>query len=48
METNRLISIVMATNLEAKPFLQNMTKIEKEPFTVYSSDKFILIISGIG
>ncbi len=42
--------IVMATKLEAKPFIAGLKldQVLQKPFPVYSSDEFVLIISGIG
>lgn len=42
--------IVMATKIEANPFITGLEleQITQKPFPVYSSDEFILIISGIG
>ncbi len=50
MERNPLIALVMATMVEAKPFVQGMTlnKSEHNPFPVFKNDKIHLIISGIG
>jgi adenosylhomocysteine nucleosidase len=45
-----LTGIVMATLLEAKPFIDGLAlyKVEKEPFIIYQNNLFLLIISGIG
>lgn len=50
MKKDFTIAIVMATILEAKPFVQgmNLQKSEKKPFLIFKNDNFILIISGIG
>jgi nucleoside phosphorylase len=44
------IGIVMATMIEARPFIDNMGLEQKsnKPLSVYSKDNIILIISGIG
>ena len=48
--TNKKNGIVMATMLEASPFIKGLAleKTAAKPFPVYSSDNIILIISGIG
>lgn len=48
--TNKKTGIVMATMLEASPFIKGLAleKTAVKPFPVYSSDSFELIISGIG
>ena len=50
MEKNPLICLVMATLLEAKPFIGglSLTRLESKPFPVYRNKNHILIISGIG
>jgi len=50
VEKDPLISIVMATMVEAKPFVLGMSMIEygKKPFPIFKNDKIILCISGIG
>jgi nucleoside phosphorylase len=50
MGKNSLICLVMATLLEAKPFIGglSLTKLEQKPFPVYRNKNHILIISGIG
>ena len=50
MEKNPLICLVMATLLEAKPFIGglSLTRLESKPFPVYRNINHILIISGIG
>ncbi len=44
------IGIVMATMIEARPFIDNMGLVQKsaKPFSVYCKDNIFLIISGIG
>ncbi len=50
MEKNSLICLLMATTLEAKPFIDGLSLIRKteKPFPVYKNNNYILIISGIG
>ena len=50
MEKDPLISIVMATIIEAKPFVLGMSLTEygKKPFPIYKKDNILLVISGIG
>jgi len=50
VQKNPLISLLMATHLEAKPFIGGflLIKLESEPFPVYRSEHIILVISGIG
>jgi len=50
VEKNPLICLVMATLLEAKPFIGglSLTRLEQKPFSVYRNINHILIISGIG
>jgi len=50
VEKNHLICLVMATLLEAKPFIAglSLTRLEQKPFPVYKNENHILIISGIG
>ncbi len=50
MEKNTLICLVIATLLEAKPFIAglSLTSLEQKPFPVYKNKNHILIISGIG
>ena len=50
MEKDSLISIVMATMIEAKPFVLGMSlkKYEEKPFPIFKNDKILLVISGIG
>jgi adenosylhomocysteine nucleosidase len=42
--------IIMATMLEAKPFVQGLSlkKIEQKPFELFRNDNTFLIVSGIG
>ena len=50
MEKDTVTGIVMATMLEAKPFVLGMslTRSRKKPFSVFQNDNIFLIISGIG
>ena len=50
MQKHPVIGIVLATFLEAKPFLADMAfeKIEKHPFPVFRKENEYLIVSGIG
>jgi adenosylhomocysteine nucleosidase len=50
VEKHPVTAIVMATMLEAKPFVLGMslTQIRKKPFAVFQNDNVFLIISGIG
>jgi len=50
VEKNPLICLVMATLLEAKPFIGglSMIRLEEKPFPFYRNKNNILIISGIG
>ena len=50
MEKNPLICLVMATLLEAKPFIGGLSliRLEHKPFPVYRNKNLILVISGIG
>ena len=50
MEKHTVTAIVMATMLEAKPFILGMslTQIRKKPFAVFQNDNVFLIITGIG
>ena len=50
MEKDPLISIVMATMIEAKPFVLGMSLKEygKKPFPIFKNDNILLVISGIG
>lgn len=50
MSKSPVIVIVMATMIEAEPFIEalGVQKIEDKPFQLYQRDDMILIISGIG
>ncbi|RZB37910.1 MAG: adenosylhomocysteine nucleosidase [Desulfobacteraceae bacterium Eth-SRB2] len=50
MEKNTVTGIVMATMLEAKPFVLGMSlkQSRKKPFALFENDNVFLIISGIG
>ncbi len=50
MEKNPLIAIIMATMLEAKPFVSGMALdfIGKKPVSIFRKQNLLLIISGIG
>ncbi|MDQ1330577.1 MAG: adenosylhomocysteine nucleosidase [Thermodesulfobacteriota bacterium] len=50
MEKDHIICLLMATHLEAKPFIGglSLTRLEQKPFSVYRNKNHILIISGIG
>ncbi len=50
MQKNSVIGLVMATMLEAKPFVSNipLTRINKKPFQMFKNSNMVLIISGIG
>ena len=50
MEKNPLICLIMATMLEAKPFIDglSLTRGDEKPFPVHRSNDYVLIISGIG
>ncbi|MFH1075182.1 MAG: hypothetical protein V1752_08855 [Candidatus Firestonebacteria bacterium] len=50
MEKNPLICLVMATLLEAKPFIGGLSliRLDSKPFPVYRNKNIILVISGIG
>ena len=50
MEKDTVTAIVMATMLEAKPFVLGMSlkQIQKKPFPLFQNDNILLIISGIG
>lgn len=50
MDKDNIICLLMATMLEAKPFIAglSLTKLEQKPFPVYSNKNYFLIISGIG
>jgi adenosylhomocysteine nucleosidase len=50
MQDSGSIAILMATMLEAKPFVEGMSlkRIEKKPFALYANEYTRLIISGVG
>jgi len=50
MPGDPVIGLVIATMLEAEPFIKGLAlaESETEPFPVYSKDRMYLIISGIG
>ena len=50
MEEDTVTAIVMATLLEAKPFVLGMSlkQRRKKPFAVFQNDHILLIISGVG
>ena len=50
MEKDTVTAIVMATMLEAKPFVLGMSlkQGQKKPFPLFHNDNILLIISGIG
>jgi adenosylhomocysteine nucleosidase len=50
VEKHSVTAIVMATMLEAKPFVLglSLTQSRKKPFVVFQNDDVFLIISGIG
>lgn len=50
MERKKLICLIMATMMEAEPFILGMAmeEFEKKPFQQFKSDGVILAISGIG
>ena len=50
MEKNTLKCLIMATLLEAQPFIEglSLTKQTEERIPVYRNDDYILAISGIG
>ena len=50
MEKSPVTCIIMATMLEAKPFVNGMSlkKKREEPFQSYEADNLILVISGVG
>lgn len=50
MEKNSLTAIIMATMLEAKPFVSQMSlePVSKKPFLVFKKEKLLLVICGIG
>jgi len=50
MQKNTLTAVIMATMLEAKPFVAGLSlePLHKKPFLCFKNPKFILVISGIG
>jgi nucleoside phosphorylase len=50
MEKDHLVCLLMATYLEAKPFIKglSLTKLEQKPFPVYKNKNLLLVLSGIG
>ena len=50
MEKDPVTAIVMATMLEAKPFIESipLEQVEKKPFSLYKKNNTFLILSGIG
>ena len=50
MEKDPITAIVMATMLEAKPFIESipLEQVEKKPFPIFKKDNIFLILSGIG
>jgi len=50
VEKDTVTAIVMATMLEAKPFVLGMSlkQSQKKPFPLFQNDNILLIISGIG
>jgi len=50
VEKNPVTAIVMATMLEAKPFIEgiSLAQIERTPFPLYKNNNIFLILSGIG
>jgi nucleoside phosphorylase len=50
MEKDHITCLLMATLLEAKPFISglSLTRLEQKPFSVYRNKNHILTISGIG
>ncbi len=50
MEKDNLIGLVFATLMEAAPFVNglSLSLIEEKPFSIYSNEKILLVISGIG
>lgn len=50
MQGNDRRGVVMATMLEAEPFLQalGLERLQGAPFPVYGNDSLVLVISGIG
>ena len=50
MQKQPLISLIMATHLEAKPFIEGLggSRTTIGPFTAYRNESSILLISGLG
>jgi adenosylhomocysteine nucleosidase len=50
MEKNSLTAVIMATMLEAKPFVSQMSlePVSKKPFLIFKKQKLLLVICGIG
>ena len=50
MEKNSLTAVIMATMLEAKPFVSQMSlePFNKNPFPVFKKEKLLLVICGVG
>jgi len=48
MEKEIQTGIIMATRMEAEPFIQGLDMIEARPFPVYMGDDACIVISGIG
>ena len=50
MEKNTVTAVVMATLLEAKPFVPGLSlkQTRKTPFPLFQNDNLLLIVSGIG
>jgi len=50
MEKNSLTAIIMATMVEAKPFVTGMglESVSKKPFLVFEKKQYLLVICGIG
>jgi nucleoside phosphorylase len=50
VEKDHVTAIVMATMLEAKPFVLGMSleQNQKKPFSLFKNDNILLIVSGIG
>ncbi|OPX94957.1 MAG: Aminodeoxyfutalosine nucleosidase [Syntrophorhabdus sp. PtaB.Bin006] len=50
MPKHPLIGIIMATHLEAEPFIEalGVKKLERQPLAVFSRDEIVLMICGIG
>jgi adenosylhomocysteine nucleosidase len=50
MQNNPLTALIMATMVEAKPFVSGMSlePVSKKPFLIFKNAKMILVICGIG